>query len=263
MKIDSIEIKYHYYGGFSMNSNDGMLHIKSLPYLSIVQSKVGSYGIKLDDGEEENTGDGNFFIAPSMTTQTITHFLNKEQGTFTARYIFLDVIINKKYHLDDVFELPLTLDASQNETLNILFDAYEESKDACDKMICLYSIVKQLISVSTEKSVFRNKEVYPLIEFITANYERDITVAEMADVLKTSESNLYAIFKKSTGISPLKYLNNYRLSVASNLLTQTGDSIKNISEKVGIGDQFYFSKLFKARYNKSPQEYRKECPSAN
>ena len=58
-------------------------------------------------------------------------------------------------------------------------------------------------------------------------------------------------------MSPIKYLNNYRLSVASDLLTKTNDSVKTIAEKVGINDQFYFSKLFKAKYFKSPQQYRK------
>ena len=263
MKIDSIDIKYSYYGGFSMNSNDGMVHIKSLPYLSIVQSKVGSYGIKLDDGNEYPTGQGNFFIAPSMVTQTITHFLNKEINTFTARYIFLDVIVNKKYHLDDILDLPVVIDENSNRTFDKLFDEYESAETVCDKMISLYGIIKHLISISSEKPVFRNEEIYPLIEFIAANYTRDISVCEMAGILKISESNLYAVFKKNTGVSPVKYLNNYRLSVASNLLTETDDSIKNIAEKVGIGDQFYFSKLFKAKYNKSPQEYRKKCPSVN
>ena len=79
----------------------------------------------------------------------------------------------------------------------------------------------------------------------------------MANIMNMSESNLFAIFKKTTGMSPVKYLNNYRLSVAGELLTQTNDSIKTITEKVGIYDQFYFSKMFKAKYSLSPCEYRK------
>ncbi len=259
MQITSVDIKYFHYSGFSMNSNDGMIHIKSLPYLSIVQSKVGSYGIKLDEGNEYQTGEGNSFIAPSMVTQTITHFLNKNQNLFIARYLFLDVIINNKYRLDDVFDLPVILDENSNKIFDALFDEYESSECICDKMRCLYSFIKNLINISNEKHVFRNKEIYPLIEFIRTNYMKDITATEMANILKTSESNLYAVFKKTAGISPVKYLNNYRLSVASDLLVQTSDSVKNIAEKVGINDQFYFSKLFKAKYSESPQEYRKNC----
>lgn len=257
MRIESIDIKFFYYNGFSTNSNDGVVHIKSLPYLSIVQSKVGSYSIKLDNGKEYQTGDGNSFIAPSIATQKITHFLNKNQSLFTARYMFLDVIVNKKYRFDDVFDMPVIMDKNSNKIFDALFDEYESAECICDKMRCLYSIIKHLINISAEKSVFRNKEIYPLVEFIRENYMKAITVSEMANILKMSESNLYAVFKKATGISPIKYLNNYRLSVASDLLVQTNDSIKNVAEKVGINDQFYFSKLFKAKYFEAPQQYRK------
>jgi len=78
----------------------------------------------------------------------------------------------------------------------------------------------------------------------------------MADVIKISESNLYAVFKKATGSSPVKYLNQYRLSIACELLQKTDYSIKEIAEKVGIPDQFYFSKLFKSKCSISPQQYR-------
>lgn len=87
---------------------DGRVDIKQLPYLSVVQSKVGSYGISLDGGAERFTGDGGFFIAPSVKLQKITHLLNKETDTFCARYIFLGVTVNRKYRLDDLYDFPLS-----------------------------------------------------------------------------------------------------------------------------------------------------------
>ena len=74
MEIKSIDIKYHSFSGFTSSTIDEFVHIKQLPYLSIVQSKVGSYRIKLDNGNEYSTGEGAFFIAPSYVTQRITHF---------------------------------------------------------------------------------------------------------------------------------------------------------------------------------------------
>lgn len=256
MIIESVDIKYYCYNSFSSNSIDGVVHIKSLPYLSIVQSKTGSYGINLDDGKDFYTGDGNFFIAPSINVQTITHFLNKDKNVFTARYMFLDVLINKKYKLDDVFDIPLILSDEQNSALDKLFDTYEASEHICDKMQCIYIIIKYLMDISVEKSKHRNKDIYPLIEYIRTNYSKEISVQTMANVLKMSESNLFTTFKKSTGMSPIKFINNYRLSIASDLLLQTDESVKSIAEQVGINDQFYFSKLFKAKYSVSPQKYR-------
>lgn len=257
VKIESIDIKYYNFSGFTSTLNDGIVHIKQLPYLSIVQSKVGSYGIKLDKENECYTDEGDFFIAPSHITQKITHFVNKEISRFTARYVFLDVIVNDKYHLDDIFDFPVVTDKESSAIFNNYFDEFESSDNACDRMCCLYSMIKHLLKIATEKDSYRNHAIYPVIEFIKANYTKNIGVQEMADVVKMSESNLYAVFKKATGSSPIKYLNQYRLSIACELLQKTDQSIKEIAEKVGIPDQFYFSKLFKAKYSISPQQYRK------
>ena len=256
MKIESVDIKYHYLSGFSMNSGDGDVHSKSLPYMSIVQSQIGSYSIQLDNGPVYQTGDENFFIAPSVCTQKITHCLNN--GLFKARYMFLDVVINEKYRFDDVFDMPVVVDKDTAKLLDKDFNDYENTDCIYEKMRCLYNIIKHLSEISTPKEFFQNDKIYPLIDFIKNNYQKNISISEMADILKISESNLYAVFKKSTGKSPIRYLNEYRLSVAAALLLQTSESIKTIAEKVGFEDQFYFSKLFKNNYHISPQKYRKE-----
>ncbi len=124
-------------------------------------------------------------------------------------------------------------------------------------MQAMYGILAELIRISTVKETFINMEIYPLIEHIYEHYRDDISVCEMAAIMKTSESNLYAIFKRATGKSPIRYLNDIRLSVACGLLYQTEDSIASIAESVGIPDQFYFSRLFKQRYDLSPVQYRK------
>ena len=58
------------------------------------------------------------------------------------------------------------------------------------------------------------------------------------------------------GISPIAYLNNYRMSVAADRLADTPDTISEISYSVGIQDPLYFSKFFKKTYGMAPKEYR-------
>lgn len=258
MKIEAIDIKYFSYSDFTTSFKDkSPVHIKQLPCMSIVQSTIGKYGISINGGKEYKTEQGGFFIAPSIVTQKITHYpLENETEEFSARCFFIDAVINNKYHFDDCFDFPVIADDSSALSFSRLFDEYEQSDCVCDRMSCVYKILKQLIKISTEKARYRNKDVYPVTEFLKENYTRHISIKEMAEIMKTSESNLYAVFKGATGVSPLKFLNDYRLSVACDLLLQTDDSIKTIAEKVGIPDQFYFSKLFKARYLTSPMQYR-------
>ena len=257
MRIESVDIKYYNFSGFTSSTNDGFVCIKQLPYLSNVQSKIGDYKIQLNRGHEYSTGEGGFFIAPSCVTQKITHSMNKEMNIFNARYVFLDVLINNVYRIDDVFDFPVVTDKEFSAVFDKEFDKFEMTDNVCDRMCCLYRIIKHLIEISTPKKLYLNNGMYTVIEFIRNNYTKNISICEMADIVKMSESNFYTVFKKTTGNSPIKYLNEYRLSVASKLLHHTDNSIKAIAEKVGISDQFYFSKLFKAKFAMSPQQYRK------
>ena len=224
--------------------------------LSLVQSKEGSYEIRIDDSAVYNTGECGFFIAPSIAMQKITHHNNPHSNRFTMRFVFLDVLINKKYHIDDLFDLPVVPDKIAAQKFDEDFDIYDGTDNICDRMSCLYRITKHLLEISSEKKALRNAELYPLIEYISQNYMKNISVHDMANIMNMSESNLYAVFKKITGTTPVQYLNNYRLSAASERLINSNDSIRNISESVGIADQFYFSKMFKKKYSLSPQMYR-------
>lgn len=258
MDMESIEIKsYYYYCGDAYNI-DGVVHTKQLNSLSIVQAETGSYGIKIDNGAEYDTGEGGIFIAPSLVTQKITHRVNPVSHKFRMRFIFIDAIINKQYRIDDLFEFPVVPDKNATKRFDEDFDLYDNSENICDKMSCIYRIVKHLLETARERKSLRNEMFYSLTEFISENYNKSLTVRDMADFLNMSESNFYASFKKAFGISPIKYLNNYRLSVACEYLLQSDDGIQKIGESVGIYDQFYFSKMFKAKYSVSPQQYRKE-----
>ena len=65
LEIKSIQIEYLKKSGFYQVMNEGVKHVKVLPYLSIVQSVEGSYDIALGNGKVLQTGEGGFFVAPS------------------------------------------------------------------------------------------------------------------------------------------------------------------------------------------------------
>ncbi len=257
--IENIDIKSNYYFCGVSHNLDGVVHTKQVNSLSIVQSKIGSYGIKIENGAEFNTGEGGIFIAPSLVMQKITHHAHPQSHEFKMRFIFLDVIINKKYRIEDIFDFPIITDKHATENFDKDFDCYDSADTLCDKMICTYQIIKHLLEISTERKSLRNEKLYPLTDFIAQNYMKSITVRDMADIMNMSESNLYAVFKKTLGTSPIQYLNNCRLSAASEHLLHGNESIQSIAETVGIPDPFYFSRIFKAKYSVSPQQYRKSA----
>lgn len=93
--------------------------------------------------------------------------------------------------------------------------------------------------------------------FIEKEYNRPVSLNDIAYELSCSSSHLAHIFKKETGTTPMTYLNQIRMKKAAKALSETQDSVSEIATSVGILDPNYFVKCFKREYNITPTEYRK------
>lgn len=257
VQTESFEIHRFDYHAFQARDIEGLRHVKRLGFLSVVQAETGSYDIQLDHGSTFHTGEGGIFIAPSVALQTITHHVARYTGLFRGRYFFLDVTVNGKYHLEDLWDFPAVTDAAATETFRRDFDRWEQSDGDGPRTACMFSFLSHLLELGTRRAYCRNRELYPLLEYIRLHYAQKLTVADMAALLNISESGLYAAFKSAMGTSPLRYLNDYRLTVARELLLHSDRSVKAVAEAVGIPDPFYFSRLFRSAYGQPPQTYRR------
>ena len=94
--------------------------------------------------------------------------------------------------------------------------------------------------------------------YIQANYSRNIHVSDIAAYTGINRSYLYTLFRKELGISPQKYLANYRLSRAAELLTIKDYSVETIAISCGYSDPLVFSKAFKQTYGMPPLRYREK-----
>ena len=90
------------------------------------------------------------------------------------------------------------------------------------------------------------------------NYNRYISLEEMAEIIGVTSYHLCRLFKETFHISPFKYLARLRLQKAKELLVEAPDmNIKTVSEKVGYNDTSYFCTIFKAQEGMSPTEFKK------
>ncbi len=256
MEITGAQIKIFKKGGFYSANNEGVKHIKVLPYLSIVQSVEGSYEIALGNKEAVQTENGGFFIAPSNIQQTIVHHVNEKSGKMTCRWIFIDAEVNKAFPLDSLYQFPIVVKDDRKKELNILFDRIFATSDIWQNYSDCYALLGYLLQMATPIKTEMHQGIQRAIAYITEHYTERISVKTLANISNMSESNFYAAFKKDIGNSPIAYLNHYRLSVAADNLTQTDRTVSEISYSVGINDPLYFSKLFKKIYGMTPKKYR-------
>jgi two-component system response regulator YesN len=99
-------------------------------------------------------------------------------------------------------------------------------------------------------------QIRPAINYIDANYDKPITLADIARVSHLSVSRLAHIFKEQMGITIIDYLTSVRIERAKQLLLATGQSCTEICFQVGYNNQSYFSRTFKDLVGMSPRQFR-------
>lgn len=90
------------------------------------------------------------------------------------------------------------------------------------------------------------------------NLHRPIEIKQIADSLYVSYSWFRQVFKEQTGLAPAEYHLSLRMKKATELLTATTLSIRQISEELGFKNQNHFSALFKRKTGLSPANFRKK-----
>ena len=88
------------------------------------------------------------------------------------------------------------------------------------------------------------------------NYQRELTVEEIADVCKLNRSYFSKLFRDTMGCPPQEFLIRLRLARAAELMRTTKSSIGVIAAACGYPNQLHFSRAFKKRYGVSPREWR-------
>ncbi len=106
---------------------------------------------------------------------------------------------------------------------------------------------------------YKNEDyIDKIISFIDNNFQRDISVIQMAEYLGINRSYFSTLFKKRMGSSVQEYLIQYRMNKAKEMLVHSNYTISEIAYSTGYTDYFSFIKSFKKNAGSTPKEYRKK-----
>ena len=127
----------------------------------------------------------------------------------------------------------------------------------CKQIELIYKFFSILIENSEKKTL--GDIAHSARKIIEYNFDREISVGQMANTLCVDPAYLTRKFSQKYGVSPKEYLMEKRMERAKKLLTETDASMKEIAVSVGYTDQLYFSRIFKKKEGISPSKYRESA----
>jgi AraC family transcriptional regulator len=98
-----------------------------------------------------------------------------------------------------------------------------------------------------------------LEEFIAANLDRRISLADMAATVDLSKMHFAAQFRVATGYRPREFLLFKRIERAKAMMTASSVPLVEVAFAVGFNSQAHFSTVFKRFTGKSPARWKGEC----
>lgn len=161
-------------------------------------------------------------------------------------------------------DLPYKITVGKNSFVKKLFDQVflcalsplpQEKLKVSSGIIDLVSFYLEHCDYEQKSKQFKD-EIDSAIEFIKNNYDKNLTLSDVAKHANLSPNYFVRKFKERTGYAPLQFACIMKMERAKYLIEQTEDSISSIMEQLGFYDASYFCKLFKKYCGYSPKKFR-------
>ena len=219
----------------------------------------------------------NTFIMPHNAILINPFTYHSTQGSSgVSRYVIMfskDFL--KKYFTDNTIKQlltcfdksPLDFSKSVDKIIQIISNI-QTANDNLNEFSIAYNLGYLLFTLSSIPSCSNafinfvsqktsNELMEKIFTYINNNISEIKTIEQIANFANISQSYLSAIFKQSTGLSIMQYVNSIRINFAAKRLVYTNDSISQISADCGFDSPNYFCNAFKKSEGFAPSQFRK------
>ncbi|OQP63251.1 transcriptional regulator [Niastella vici] len=144
--------------------------------------------------------------------------------------------LNQKQGFDSVLELMSILhDLSISRNMRILSDASFNN---------------------TEQYTYNSRRIEKTLEYMNHNFDKPITLNEVARLANMSDAAFSRFFKQRTGNTFIDSLTEIRLGHASRMLIDTTQSIAEVAYHCGFNNISNFNRIFKKKKSCTPKDFR-------
>lgn len=123
----------------------------------------------------------------------------------------------------------------------------------------IVKVLDTFLDVAAENKDMRNaKVIQDAVEYIATNYNKELTLEEVAQASYLSPYYLSHLFRSELNCTFVEYVTKVRIENAKRLMRGTNLSLSEICEEVGYKDSSYFSKVFRKAEGIVPSRYRQQ-----
>lgn len=185
---------------------------------------------------------------------------NLYQNIIQRPQLSADIIKNTYYQFISILEriatkscIPFSASRQEQSPWQIVSESHT-AHELHEYFLCAMEEFVRLAESEREE----NELIFLMKDYIRKNYQRDLlSVQEVANAASLSTAYACTLFKQ-TGSTINRFIANYRVEKAKQLLADPRFRITNIASQLGFADSNYFGKSFKRMVGLSPSEYREK-----
>ncbi len=247
--------------------------------MEILYFKNGEYYVNVDMEPQQVAEEMFVFINPQEL-----HRLTKEKGPYDESAVVFDLELLKGEDL--VYQELLSPIMTRKKEISryvpalssagqLIKQEYEQILNtfAKEKMPTVGGILRvkaalyNILGILGEGNLIYDREVAgdyrveyikDILNYIKGHYNEKIRIGDMADRIGMNEQYFCRFFKKMLGVTPVEYLNEYRIARVKQALVSGNESIMNIAMDCGFTHMGNFIKMFKKTEGCTPSDYRKQ-----
>ena len=163
------------------------------------------------------------------------------------------------------YNFHFTNDAAINQIIQRLFFLFSEDHPSKDVFVdfMLKELMIRIIranykEIYTEQALqlSGNNRIAFVINYIRKNLDKPLSIRELSNKAYMSESHFHRVFKNELGISPVDFINNERIKLATRLLADPKITVKQEYMRCGFDSRSYFNRMFRKKQQLSPTQYQ-------
>ena len=212
------------------------------------------------EGETEYISNGKKYISNKKNMVILPKGSNYEWHCTNSGYYY-----GIEFECDKTIDHILTFPINNSEKILKIYQDLEYKrtlKSPFYELECIKGtddIILRLLQASPSiyQSADKRKKIQPAVDYITQNYNKNMTNDDLAAMTSLSTVYFRKLFTEVFGVSPITYVHEMRIRKAQEMLQSDYGSITDIAQSLGYLNIYDFSRTFKKHTGVSPLNYLK------